>query len=179
MTWASQTPRDAALACCADMLAGACLLSYLLLFLVSCCPVQLLLRQYTIKFKKSGTRIPRVALTEMGPSLDLSVRRHRLAPPDMEKEALRKPQLGKKKVGYTDTVPVLPCYTSCALPVGIMSRSRAVHMGCVHTDLFVLTTCSTQHRLDTLCFGRASYWPACSRALTCWPRASVMQQQMD
>ncbi|GAX75461.1 hypothetical protein CEUSTIGMA_g2904.t1 [Chlamydomonas eustigma] len=56
-----------------------------------------LLRQYTIKLKKSGTRVPRIVLREMGPSLDLTVRRHRAAPAELEKEACKQPKLGKKK----------------------------------------------------------------------------------
>lgn len=59
----------------------------------------LLLRQYRIAFKKSGTKVPRVALTEMGPSLDCVLRRSRLPPVDLEKEALKQPKLTKKKVG--------------------------------------------------------------------------------
>jgi len=55
-----------------------------------------LLRQYTIKLKKSGTRIPRVALEEMGPRLNLSVRRTKLPPVDVEKEACRVARVGKK-----------------------------------------------------------------------------------
>uniref|UniRef100_A0A7S3QW93 Ribosome production factor 2 homolog n=1 Tax=Dunaliella tertiolecta TaxID=3047 RepID=A0A7S3QW93_DUNTE len=58
---------------------------------------KLLLRQYVVKLKKSGTRVPRVVLVEMGPRLDFAVRRHRPPPPEIEKEALRQPQLGKKK----------------------------------------------------------------------------------
>uniref|UniRef100_A0A7S0R6A6 Ribosome production factor 2 homolog n=1 Tax=Chlamydomonas leiostraca TaxID=1034604 RepID=A0A7S0R6A6_9CHLO len=57
----------------------------------------LLLRQYVIKLKKSGTRKPRVDLVEMGPRLDLVVRRHRAPPPDLEKEAMRQPHIGKRK----------------------------------------------------------------------------------
>lgn len=60
---------------------------------------KLLLRQYTIKLKKSGTRVPRVALREMGPSLDLAIRRLRAPPSELEKEACRRPKLGKKTVG--------------------------------------------------------------------------------
>ena len=59
---------------------------------------KLLLRQYTIKLKKSGTRVPRVALREMGPSLDLAIRRLRAPPSELEKEACRQPKLGKKTV---------------------------------------------------------------------------------
>ena len=56
------------------------------------------LRQYTIKFKKSGTRVPRVAVKEMGPRMTLSVRRYRAAPSDLEKEAMRQAKVGGKKV---------------------------------------------------------------------------------
>jgi ribosome production factor 2 len=42
-------------------------------------------------------QIPRVELKEMGPSLDLALRRHRLPAPDLEKEALRQPKVAKKK----------------------------------------------------------------------------------
>jgi hypothetical protein len=60
----------------------------------------LLLRQYRLRLKKGAhPRVPRAALQEMGPSLDLVVRRSRLPGVDMEKEALKRPQLGKKKVG--------------------------------------------------------------------------------
>jgi hypothetical protein len=43
-------------------------------------------------------QVPRVALTEMGPQLDCVLRRCRLPPVDLEKEALRQPKLTKKKV---------------------------------------------------------------------------------
>ena len=58
---------------------------------------KLLLRQYRIALKKSGTRVPRVELQEMGPSLDLSLRRVREAPPDLMAEALRQPKTTGKK----------------------------------------------------------------------------------
>jgi hypothetical protein len=38
-------------------------------------------------------------LEEMGPSLDLIIRRSRPPGVDMEKEAMKRPQLTKKKVG--------------------------------------------------------------------------------
>lgn len=44
-------------------------------------------------------QVPRVALTEMGPQLDCVLRRTRLPPVDLEKEALKQPKLTKKKVG--------------------------------------------------------------------------------
>eukprot|EP00218_Dolichomastix_sp_CCMP3274_P011107 CAMPEP_0170143804 /NCGR_PEP_ID=MMETSP0033_2-20121228/13122_1 /TAXON_ID=195969 /ORGANISM="Dolichomastix tenuilepis, Strain CCMP3274" /LENGTH=309 /DNA_ID=CAMNT_0010380275 /DNA_START=15 /DNA_END=940 /DNA_ORIENTATION=- len=49
----------------------------------------ILMRQCVVRFKKSGSSVPRVALTEMGPSASLVLRRHRNAPPDVAREALR------------------------------------------------------------------------------------------
>lgn len=46
--------------------------------------------------------MPRVALSEMGPRMDLSLRRVRVAPPDVEKEAMAQPKL-KKKVKNVST----------------------------------------------------------------------------
>ncbi|KAF9485671.1 Brix-domain-containing protein [Pholiota conissans] len=63
-------------------------------------------RTYTIKLLASGTRIPRVELTPMGPSLDLVLRRHQAADPELLKQAMKRPKvkktdmekgLGKKK----------------------------------------------------------------------------------
>lgn len=56
-----------------------------------------LFRQYTVRYKKSGTRVPRTELAEMGPSLDLEVRRCRQPPVDLEKEANRRPKVDKKE----------------------------------------------------------------------------------
>ena len=60
---------------------------------------RLLVRHYAIALKKSGGRVPRVELTPIGPSWDATVTRHRAAPPDLEKAALKKVEgLDKKKV---------------------------------------------------------------------------------
>lgn len=56
-----------------------------------------LFRQYNVRYKKSGTRVPRMELSEMGPSLDLEVRRSRPPPLELEKEATKQPKLDKKK----------------------------------------------------------------------------------
>ncbi|PPQ70017.1 hypothetical protein CVT26_013305 [Gymnopilus dilepis] len=56
------------------------------------------LRTYTIKLLASGTRIPRVELTPMGPSLDFVLRRHQAADPEMLKEAMKRPKLKKTDV---------------------------------------------------------------------------------
>lgn len=57
----------------------------------------ILFRQYSIALKKSGTKIPRVSMTESGPSLDLEIRRTKEPPGDLEKEAMKQPKLTRKK----------------------------------------------------------------------------------
>lgn len=53
-----------------------------------------------LRLKKSGTTVPRMELVEVGPSMDLVIRRHRPPNESIRKEAMRitreKP---KKKVG--------------------------------------------------------------------------------
>ncbi|KAK0487279.1 Brix domain-containing protein [Armillaria novae-zelandiae] len=56
------------------------------------------LRTYTIKLLSSGTRIPRVELIPMGPSLDMALRRHEVADAEMVKQALKRPKMKKKEV---------------------------------------------------------------------------------
>lgn len=63
------------------------------------------LRQYCLKYKKSGSQVPRASLQDMGPFLNLSVRRTRFAAPDVEKEALRQPKL-TNKVKNVGTTPL-------------------------------------------------------------------------
>ena len=48
-----------------------------------------------ILLKKSGSQIPRIELEEMGPSLDLVVRRSHLASDDLMKQACRQPKATK------------------------------------------------------------------------------------
>lgn len=55
-------------------------------------------RTYTTKLLPSGTRIPRVELTPMGPSLDLTLRRHQPADPEMWKQAMKRPKVAKKDI---------------------------------------------------------------------------------
>jgi len=61
---------------------------------------KVLLRSYRIILKKSGTRIPRVELEEIGPSVDWVVRRSKLASDDLFKTACKqvKNVRGVKKV---------------------------------------------------------------------------------
>ena len=46
-------------------------------------------RQFAIKYKKSGTRLPKVHLEEMGPRFDATLGIVKLPPPDVEREAMR------------------------------------------------------------------------------------------
>lgn len=55
-------------------------------------------RVYGIKLLASGTRIPRVELTDMGPSMDLVLRRHTEPDSEMLKQALKRPKLKKQDV---------------------------------------------------------------------------------
>lgn len=56
------------------------------------------IRGYATKLLASGQRVPRVELVPMGPSLDLSMRRHQPADPEIWKVAMRRPKLKKQDV---------------------------------------------------------------------------------
>ncbi|KAK7466287.1 rRNA-binding ribosome biosynthesis protein rpf2 [Stygiomarasmius scandens] len=56
------------------------------------------IRAYTTKLLSSGTRIPRVELINMGPSLDMVLRRHTTPDPEMLKQAMKRPKLKKTDV---------------------------------------------------------------------------------
>ncbi|KAJ7733255.1 Brix-domain-containing protein [Mycena maculata] len=56
------------------------------------------LRTYTTRMLASGTRTPRAELTPMGPSLDMKLRRHTPADPELLKQAMRTPKLKKTDV---------------------------------------------------------------------------------
>lgn len=56
------------------------------------------IRAYTVRLLNSGTRVPRVELTEMGPSLDLRLRRTQAADAELWKQAMRRPKLKKTDV---------------------------------------------------------------------------------
>ncbi|OSC96837.1 Brix-domain-containing protein [Trametes coccinea BRFM310] len=56
------------------------------------------IRGYTIRLLASGTRVPRVELTPMGPYIDLSLRRHQEADGELLKQAMKRPKLRKQEV---------------------------------------------------------------------------------
>jgi ribosome production factor 2 len=68
---------------------------------------KILFRQYLIRLKKTGTRLPYTELEEMGPHMDLTIRRTKFAASDLEKEALRQPpQLSATKRKNISTTPL-------------------------------------------------------------------------
>jgi len=56
------------------------------------------IQTYTLKLLSSGTRIPRVELVPMGPSLDLVLRRHQPADPELLKQTMKRPKPKKADV---------------------------------------------------------------------------------
>jgi len=52
----------------------------------------ILFRHFSVHMKKSGGRVPRVELEEVGPSLDLVLRRHQFGDEALRKQALKKPK---------------------------------------------------------------------------------------
>jgi len=80
-----------------DLMRGAVVESINLLgleYIIICfsMPERVMLRTYRIKLKKSGSKIPRIELEEMGPSFDLIIRRTRFASHDLYSEATQLPE---------------------------------------------------------------------------------------
>ena len=57
----------------------------------------LAIRVFRVEFKKSGHRVPRVELSEIGPHMDLTIRRNKLASDDFYKKTLKQPDALKEK----------------------------------------------------------------------------------
>lgn len=53
---------------------------------------KVLIRSYKIKYVNSGSKVPNVDLTEIGPSFDLSLRRTKLGSDDLYKKSLKQPK---------------------------------------------------------------------------------------
>lgn len=58
---------------------------------------ELRIRFYLIKTLKSGHKLPRVEVEEMGPRIDATLGREQFPDPDMMKEALKKPKGAEPK----------------------------------------------------------------------------------
>lgn len=72
------------------------------------------LTQCALRLKKSGTVVPRTELVEVGPSMDLVVRRHRLPNDSLRKEAMRVVRDQPKKVSLINFISFLPfCPMTC------------------------------------------------------------------
>ncbi|XAR56505.1 hypothetical protein NMG60_11037023 [Bertholletia excelsa] len=70
-----------------------------------------------LRLKKSGTIVPRIELIEVGPSMDLVVRRHRLPDESLRKEAMKTaPELTKKKEKNVSRDPIQGKYGKIYIP---------------------------------------------------------------
>ncbi|XP_071803122.1 ribosome production factor 2 homolog [Asterias amurensis] len=58
---------------------------------------KVLVRNYRVQLKKSGSKTPRVELDNIGPSLDMVLRRSHLASLDLYKQSMKKPKVIKPK----------------------------------------------------------------------------------
>jgi len=56
------------------------------------------LRTYTVRLLASGTRVPRVELTPMGPFMDFTLRRHEPADTELWKAAMKRVKMKKQDV---------------------------------------------------------------------------------
>ncbi|WVZ99075.1 hypothetical protein U9M48_044425 [Paspalum notatum var. saurae] len=61
-------------------------------------PTTVYVMHCALRLKRSGTSIPRMELVEVGPSMDLVVRRHRLPVESLKKEAMKTAEHAKKEV---------------------------------------------------------------------------------
>ncbi|KMZ73327.1 Brix domain-containing protein 1 [Zostera marina] len=61
-------------------------------------PKKVLFMHCALRLKRSGTSVPRMELVEVGPSMDLVVRRHRLPNPSIKKEAMKTVSKHAKKI---------------------------------------------------------------------------------
>ena len=59
-------------------------------------PTTVYMMHCALRLKRSGTSIPRMELVEVGPSMDLVVRRHRLPVESLKKEAMKTAEHAKK-----------------------------------------------------------------------------------
>ena len=65
-------------------------------------PTTVYMMHCALRLKRSGTSIPRMELVEVGPSMDLVLRRHRQAAESLQKEAMKAPGHAKKVKNVTN-----------------------------------------------------------------------------
>lgn len=65
--------------------------------MISAIDGKIYIRNYRIILKKSGSKVPRIELEDMGPSIDLTLRRTKIASDDLYKRSLRKPKTATVK----------------------------------------------------------------------------------
>lgn len=70
-------------------------LEYVITLTASSVDGKIYFRTYNTQMKKSGTKLPRVELEDMGPSMDFTLRRSTFAPDDVRKEAMKVPKVLK------------------------------------------------------------------------------------
>lgn len=68
-------------------------------------PNKVFLTHCALKLKKSGTIVPRMELVEVGPSMDLVIRRNRLPDESLRKEAM-KTSKDKPKKKVTENIQI-------------------------------------------------------------------------
>jgi len=77
-------------------------------FLCTAAGDKVLFRHCAIRLKKSGSKVPRIELVEVGPSMDMVIRRHREPSDNLKKEAMRiMPKTSKKKVKNVSGDPLV------------------------------------------------------------------------
>jgi len=77
----------------------------------------ILFRHYGIHMRKSGSRVPKVELEEVGPSIDFVLRRHQFAEESLRKQALLRPkELNPKRQKNTSTNELKATMANIHLP---------------------------------------------------------------
>ena len=66
---------------------------------ISCNPIDdsIFIRHYSVDLKKSGTNLPKIVLNEVGPAIDLALRRVREAPVEMWRKSMERPREQKPR----------------------------------------------------------------------------------
>lgn len=62
---------------------------------------RILLRVYKVLMMKSGTKVPRIELSEIGPSCDFTIGRSKWAADDVRRDALKVPKESKVRFTFT------------------------------------------------------------------------------